>query len=81
MAGPLREDDPVTTPPTTPRPPRRQARNAATAPSVTRRPWIERIAYGRIALVLAALFAAVAAAAWSGGELFLAVSWAASAAS
>ena len=38
-----------------------------------RRPWIERIGLAGIALVLASLFGAVAAAAWSGGELFLAV--------
>jgi hypothetical protein len=37
------------------------------------RPWIERIGLAGIALVLASLFGAVAAAAWSGGELFLAV--------
>jgi hypothetical protein len=36
------------------------------------RPWIERIGLAGIALVLAALFGAVAAAAWSGGEVFLA---------
>jgi hypothetical protein len=37
------------------------------------RPWIERIGLAAIALVLAALFGAVAVASWSGGELFLAV--------
>jgi hypothetical protein len=36
------------------------------------RPWIERIGLAGIALVLAVLFGAVAAAAWSGGEVFLA---------
>ena len=36
------------------------------------RPWIERIGLAGIAVVLAALFGAVAAAAWSGGEVFLA---------
>ncbi|MFI5226391.1 MAG: hypothetical protein ACHQ3P_06915 [Candidatus Limnocylindrales bacterium] len=36
------------------------------------RPWIERIGLAGIALVLAALFGTVAAAAWSGGEVFLA---------
>jgi hypothetical protein len=34
---------------------------------------IERIGLAAIALVLAALFGAVAVASWSGGELFLAV--------
>lgn len=38
-----------------------------------RRPIIERIGLAAIALVLAVLFGGVAAAAWSGGELFLAV--------
>jgi hypothetical protein len=37
-----------------------------------RRPLIERIGLAVVALVLAALFGGVAAAAWSGGELFLA---------
>lgn len=37
------------------------------------RPMIERIGLAAIALVLALLFAAVAVASWSGGELFLAV--------
>jgi hypothetical protein len=37
------------------------------------RPLIERLGMALIALVLAALFGAVAAAAWVGGELFLAV--------
>jgi hypothetical protein len=37
------------------------------------RPMIERIGLAAIALVLAALFGAVAVASWSGGELFLAV--------
>jgi hypothetical protein len=37
------------------------------------RPLIERIGMALVALVLASLFAAVALAAWIGGELFLAV--------
>jgi hypothetical protein len=37
------------------------------------RPWIERIGLAAIALVLGALFGVVAIAAWTGGELFLAV--------
>lgn len=37
------------------------------------RPIIERIGMALIALVLAALFGAVAVAAWAGGEPFLAV--------
>jgi hypothetical protein len=37
-----------------------------------RRPLIERIGLALIALVLAALFGTVAAAAWFGGEVFLA---------
>ena len=37
-----------------------------------RRPLIERIGLALIALVLASLFGAVAAAAWTGGEPFLA---------
>ena len=36
------------------------------------RPWIERIGLAGIALVLAVLFGVVTAAAWSGGEVFLA---------
>lgn len=38
-----------------------------------KRPILERIGLALIALVLAALFGAMAAAAWLGGELFLAV--------
>jgi hypothetical protein len=38
-----------------------------------RRPLIERLGLAAVALVLAALFGGVAAAAWAGGELFLAV--------
>lgn len=38
-----------------------------------RRPLIERLGLAVIALVLAGLFGAVAAAAFAGGELFLAV--------
>lgn len=43
--------------------------------AVTRepRPWIERIGLAAIAGVLGLLFGGVAAAAWVGGELFLAV--------
>jgi hypothetical protein len=37
------------------------------------RPLVERIGMAAIALVLAAMFGGVALAAWSGGELFLAV--------
>ena len=37
-----------------------------------RRPWIERLGLGAIALGMAVLFAGVAAAAWIGGEVFLA---------
>ena len=37
------------------------------------RPYIERIGLALIAVVLAALFGGVAAAAWIGGELFLAI--------
>jgi hypothetical protein len=42
-------------------------------PPRERRPLIERIGMAGIAIVLAALFGAVAASAWIGGELFLAV--------
>lgn len=38
-----------------------------------RRPLIERLGLGAIALALAVLFGGVAAASWSGGEPFLAV--------
>jgi hypothetical protein len=37
------------------------------------RPWIERIGLAGIAIVLGGLFAFVAVAAWTGGELFLAI--------
>lgn len=37
------------------------------------RPWIERIGLAGIAIVLGGLFGFVAAAAWSGGEVFLAI--------
>jgi hypothetical protein len=37
------------------------------------RPLIERIGLAAVAAVLAVLFGGVAAAAWAGGELFLAV--------
>ena len=46
-----------------------------TTPPVTdrrRRPIIERLGLALVAIVLASLFGAVAAAAWTGGELFLA---------
>ena len=36
------------------------------------RPWIERIGLALVALVLAALFGAVAVVSWFGGEVFLA---------
>jgi len=47
---------------------------ASEAPAADRRPRpiLERVGLAFIALVLAALFGAVAAAAWVGGELFLA---------
>ena len=45
----------------------------ASGPPREPRPLIERIGLAAIALVLALLFGAVAAASWSGGELFLAV--------
>ena len=47
--------------------------NGADEPPREPRPLIERIGLAAIALVLALLFGAVAAASWSGGELFLAV--------
>jgi hypothetical protein len=37
------------------------------------RPLVERLGLGFIALVVTTLFAAMATAAWAGGELFLAV--------
>ena len=45
----------------------------ASEPPREPRPLIERIGLAAIALVRALLFGAVAAASWSGGELFLAV--------
>jgi hypothetical protein len=42
-------------------------------PPRERRPLIERLGLGVIALALAVLFGGVAAASWSGGEPFLAV--------
>ena len=45
---------------------------AETHPDEARRPIIERIGLAMIALVLASLFGAVTAAAWIGGEPFLA---------
>ena len=65
----MRDDGPVTTPTPTPSMTPDRGDEAERTP----RPWIERIGMAGIALVLAALFGAVAAAAWSGGELFLAV--------
>ena len=41
-------------------------------PAPRGRPLVERLGMAGIALVLAALFATVAAAAWLGGEIFLA---------
>lgn len=38
-----------------------------------RRPWIERLGLGAIALAMAVMFGGVAVASWVGGELFLAV--------
>jgi hypothetical protein len=48
-------------------------RPPASSPPVSPRPVVERIGMLLIALVLAALFGAVAVAAWTGGEGFLAV--------
>ena len=45
----------------------------ASAHERARRPVVERLGLGFIALVVAALFGAMSAAAWAGGELFLAV--------
>jgi hypothetical protein len=61
----------------TPEPPgpTREPPEAVTdAPAVRRepRPFIERLGMAAIAAVLAALFGAVAASAWVGGEVFLA---------
>ena len=42
------------------------------APRREPRPLVERIGLAGIALVLGSLFGAVAVAAWSGGEIFLA---------
>jgi hypothetical protein len=39
---------------------------------VARRPLLERIGLGLVALLFGALFGGVAVAAWSGGEVFLA---------
>ena len=58
----MSEPDPAPTPTPTP-----------AAPALReRRPLLERIGLAAVALVLGALFAAVAVAAWAGGELFLA---------
>lgn len=59
----MTDPDPAPTPPPppTPAPARRE-----------RRPLLERIGLAAVALVLGALFAAVALAAWTGGEFFLA---------
>ena len=54
-------------------PPIDRAPDAAAPPPDRRpRPILERVGLAFIALVLAALFGAVAAAAWVGGEVFLA---------
>ena len=42
------------------------------APERAPRPWVERLGLAFIAMVLAALFGAVALVSWSGGEVFLA---------
>ena len=49
----------------------REAREVHEAPREAR-PLVERIGLAGVALVLGALFGAVAAAAWTGGEIFLA---------
>jgi hypothetical protein len=59
----MADDSAPAGPPATPTP---------TPPDRSKRPLIERLGLAFIALVLAALFGTVAAAAWSGGELFLA---------
>jgi hypothetical protein len=55
--------------------PQRDPAWQASAPRAPRepRPIIERLGLAAVAFVLALLFAAVAAASWIGGELFLAV--------
>jgi hypothetical protein len=63
----MADDSAPAGPPATPSPPTPPA-----PPDRSKRPLIERLGLAFIALVLAALFGAVAAAAWSGGELFLA---------
>lgn len=45
---------------------------ASPDPAREPRPWIERIGLAGIAIVLGGLFGVMAAAAWSGGEVFLA---------
>ena len=42
-------------------------------PPETSRPLVERLGLGAIAVILAAVFAFVATAAWASGEVFLAV--------
>ena len=42
------------------------------APERSPRPWVERLGLAFVAMVLAALFGAVALVSWSGGEVFLA---------
>ncbi len=42
-------------------------------PESRQRPWLERIGLAAIALVLVAMFGAIAFAAMSGGELFLGI--------
>ena len=63
----MSDEDRVVVGPRDPGPPRDPE------PSREPRPLIERVGLAAIALVLAILFGGVAAAAWVGGELFLAV--------
>ena len=46
---------------------------ASATAAAERRPLVERLGLGVIALVLAGVFAALAVAAWTGGEVFLGV--------
>ncbi len=50
-----------------------EAMNDAEPPQDPPRPLVERLGLGLIALVVAALFGAMSAAAWVGGEAFLAI--------
>lgn len=43
------------------------------APAGGRRPLVERVGLGLVAVLFAVLFGGIAVAAWQGGELFLAV--------